>query len=106
MHRLLRVEFDAHLLHFGIRQKPDQRFVMKIDNLDAIAPWIVKIAAEWRLQFEFIFFSQFLANFGELRFVANHDPEMPHVSALDLVHFENREELMLAQFKEGIALPA
>ena len=48
-----------------------------------------------------VFFRKFLANFGHLRFIANHDPEMPHVRPLHLFHFENGEELMLAQLEEG-----
>jgi hypothetical protein len=44
------VEFDSGLLHFAIGQKPDQRFVVEIDNLDAVAPWVVEIATEWRLK--------------------------------------------------------
>src|SRR5437867_4514826 len=106
MHRLLRVEFNARLLHLAVRQKPDQRFVVKIDHLDAIAPWIAKIAAERRLQFEFVFLREFLSNLFELRFIANHDPEMPHVGALYLLNFEDREELVLAQFEKGITLAA
>src|SRR3982751_4115331 len=97
-------EFNTHLLHFRIRQEPDQRFVVKIDNLDTISPWIAKIATERWLQFEFVFLSQFLFDFFELRFVANHDPEMPHVCSLNLVHFKYREELMLPQFEERITL--
>src|SRR2546430_6977490 len=86
LHRLLRVEFNSRLLHFAIRQKPDKRFVVKIDNLDAVAPGIAKVAAERRLKLEFIFLSYLFANFLELPFVANHDPEMPHVRPLHLVH--------------------
>jgi len=48
-------ELDAGLLHFAIRQQPDKRFVMKIDDLYVIAPRVAKIAAERRLQLEFIF---------------------------------------------------
>jgi hypothetical protein len=47
--RLFR-EFDPGLLHFAVRQKPDERFIVKIDNLDPVAPGITKIAAEIRLQ--------------------------------------------------------
>src|SRR2546430_7645794 len=98
LHRLLRVEFNSRLLHFAIRQKPDKRFVVKIDNLDAIAPRIAKIAAERRLQLQFVFFSEFFPNFGQLRFIPNHDAEMPHVRPLHLFHFEKRQELILSQF--------
>jgi len=106
LHRLLRVELDAYLLYFGIRQKPDQRFVVKIDHLDAIAPRIAKIAAKRRLQFELVFLGEFLSNLLKLCFVANHDPEMPHVCPLNLVDFENGEKLMLTQFEERVAFAA
>src|SRR5262249_16783954 len=48
-------ELDTRFLYLAIRQQPDQRFVVKIDYLDAVAPRIVKIATEGRLQFELIF---------------------------------------------------
>jgi hypothetical protein len=106
LHRLLVIELDTRFLHFAIRQQPHKRFVVKIDNLNPITPGIAKVAAERRFQFQFVFLSEFLANFLQLRFVPNHDPEMPHVCALDVVDFENREELMVTQFEERIALAA
>ena len=48
---LLLAEFDAGLLHFAVGQQPDERFIVKIDNLDAVAPGIVEVAAERRLEF-------------------------------------------------------
>src|SRR5262249_46275378 len=94
-------ELDTRSLHLAVRQQPDQRFVVKIDNLDAISPWIAKIAAERRLQFEFVFLRELLSNLFELRFIANHDPKMPHVGALRFFDFEDREKLMLTQFEES-----
>jgi hypothetical protein len=79
---------------------------VKIDHLNAISPWIAKVAAERRLQFEFIFLSKFLFDFLELRFIANHDPEMAQICSLNFVDFENGEELMITQFEERIALAA
>src|SRR6476620_3159892 len=101
-----RIELDTRLLHFAIRQKPDERFIVKINNLDAVAPRVAKIAAEGRLEFQFIFLREFLSNLLQLRFIANHDSEVPHVGTLHLLNFENREELMLTQFEERIALAA
>jgi hypothetical protein len=43
-------KLHSSCLHFAIRQKPDERFVVEIDNLDPIVPEIAKIAAESRLQ--------------------------------------------------------
>jgi hypothetical protein len=101
----LPIEFDACFLHFAIRQQPYERFIVKIDHLNAISPWITKVTAKRRLQFEFVFLSKFLSYFLELLFIANHDPEMPHVSLLKFVDFENGEELMVAQFEERVTLP-
>jgi hypothetical protein len=79
---------------------------VKIDHLDAISPWVAKVAAERGLQFDFVFPGEFLSDFLKLRFIANHDPEMPHVCSLNLVDFENRQELMVTQFEERVALAA
>jgi hypothetical protein len=106
LHRLFGVEFDAGFLDFAIRQEPDKRFIVKVHNLDAVAPRIAKIAAKRRLQFEFIFFLKFLSNFRQLRFITNHDPEMANICRLHLFYLENCEELMLAQFEKGIAFAA
>src|SRR6476660_4669718 len=106
MHRLLRIEFYTRLLDFAVRQEPDKRFVMKIDNLDAIAPRVVKITAERRYQLDLVFASEFMTDFLELRFVADHDSEMAHGRPLHLVRFEDCEKLMLAQFEKGVALAA
>jgi len=102
----LSFEFDTGFLHLAIGQQPYKRFIVKIDHLNPISPWIVKVAAERRLQLEFVFPGKFLSDFLELRFIANHDPEMPHVCSLNFVDFENRQELMVTQFEERIALSA
>jgi hypothetical protein len=99
-------ERDPRLLHLAVRQQPHQRFVVKIDHLNSISPWITKIAAERRLQFEFVFPGEFLSHFLELRFIANHDSEMPHVCSLHFVDLENGEELVLTQLEERVALAA
>src|SRR5262245_9349488 len=100
----LSFEFNTRVLHFAIGQQPYKRFIVKIDHLNAIPPWIAKVAAKRWLQFEFVFFGKFLFYFLELRFIANHNPEMPRVCSLNFVDFENREELMITQFEERIAL--
>jgi hypothetical protein len=99
-------ELDSGFLYFAIRQKPDERFVVKIDNLNAIPPRIVKIAAERRLEFEFIFAGDFLAYFRDLRFVAHHNSEMSHPSGVQFSHFEDGEELVFAEFEKGVTLAA
>src|SRR2546430_4508574 len=39
--RLFSVEPDPGFLHFAVRQEPDQGFIVKIDNLNAVDPRIV-----------------------------------------------------------------
>src|SRR5262245_19710149 len=99
-------ELDAGFLHLAIRQHPYQRFIVKVDHLNAISPWIAKIAAKRWFQFDFVFPGQFRCDLLKLRLVANHDPEMPHVCPLSFVDFENRQELVLTQFEERVALAA
>src|ERR1700730_16424131 len=71
-------ELDPRFLHFAVRKKPNERFIVEIDNLDAVAPRIAKIAPKRRLKFEFIFAGDFLAHLRQLLFVPHHDAEMPH----------------------------
>src|SRR5437667_7665690 len=71
-------ELDPRFLHLAVRKKPNERFIVKIDNLDAVAPPIAKIAAERRLKLEFIFAGDFLAHLPQLLFVPHHDAKMPH----------------------------
>src|SRR5215471_15936111 len=79
---------------------------MKVNDLNAIAPRVVKIATEGRFQLEFVFFRQFPPNFLDLRFIANHDPEVPHIAPLHFFYFENGEKLVVAQSEKGVALAA
>src|SRR2546430_17242798 len=67
------VEFNAGLLDFRVGQKPDKGFIVKINDLDAITPWIAKVAAERRLQLQFVFLREFASNLLQLRFIAKHD---------------------------------
>ena len=53
-------------------------------------------------QLQSVLLDELVAHLRELRLIADHDPEMPH--ALDLIHLENRKELMVAQFEKGVAL--
>ncbi len=79
---------------------------MKIDNLDAVAPGIAEIATKRRLEFQFVFFGKFLADFGQLLFISHYDSEMAHVRRLQFFHFKNCQELVLAEFEEGVAFAA
>src|ERR1044072_4769043 len=48
------IESNAGLLYFAIWQQPDERFVVKVDNLDAIAPRVPEVAAKWRDELQFV----------------------------------------------------
>jgi hypothetical protein len=50
------LEGKAGLLDFLIRQQPNHRFVMQIDDLDSVTPWIPKVTAERRDQLNLVFF--------------------------------------------------
>jgi hypothetical protein len=77
---------------------------VKIDNLDTVAPRIPKVAAEGRLQLEFVFPGKLLSDFLQLLLVAHHDPEMPNVGGLHFLNFKNGQELVLTEFKERVPL--
>src|SRR6266403_4731062 len=79
---------------------------MKIDHLDAVAPRIVKVAAKRRLEFEFVFARDLFAHFRDLLLVAYHDSKVAHPAGMQFVHFENGEELMLAELEKGVAFAA
>ena len=36
----------SRLLHFLVGQQPNERFVVQIDHLNPVAPWVAEIAAE------------------------------------------------------------
>lgn len=76
---------------------------MQIDNLNAISPRIAKIAAERRLEFQFVFPGQLLADFFDLVFVTDHDSKVTHVRRLRFFNFENCQELMFSQFEKRVA---
>lgn len=76
---------------------------MDVYHLDSVAEGIAKITPKTGNQFQSIFVGDLLAHFGKLLFVADHDSEMAHLVGVDLVDFEDREKLVLAQFEERIA---
>src|SRR5439155_4838422 len=47
-------KFNSGFLHFAIWQEPDQRFVVKIDHLYAVAPRVAKIAPERWFEFQVV----------------------------------------------------
>lgn len=96
-------KLHSRFLDFAIRQKPDERFVVKIDNLNAVAPRIAKIAAKRRLKFQVVLLGEFFANLLELVFVPNHDPKMTHVGGLRFSDFEDGQELMFTELEESVA---
>jgi hypothetical protein len=60
---------DSHVLDFAVGQEPNERFVVQVDHLDAVAERITEIAAA----------------------------EVAHPCRLDSIHFEDGEKLMLAK---------
>jgi len=47
---------NPRLLHFAVGEEPDEGFVVDVDDLDAVAPGVAKVAAEggWGRQAELI----------------------------------------------------
>ena len=78
---------------------------MEIDHLNAVAPRIAKIASERRHQFQPILFCDLLPHFVHLLFVPDHDPKVPGAVRLELLHFEDGQELMLAELKKTSPSP-
>jgi hypothetical protein len=77
---------------------------VKIDNLYAVAPRIVKIAPKRRLKFQLVFAGNFLADFRQLGFVPHHDSEMPHPPGKFFT--SDGEKLVLAELEEGVSFTA
>src|SRR6476619_601738 len=100
------LKLDPNFLHFRIRQKPDQRFIVQIDHLDAVAPGVAKIAAKSRLQFQTVLLLHLFAHLSELFLVAHDESKMTDPVRLDLLDFENGEKLVLTQFHESVAFAA
>src|SRR5437868_8636678 len=67
---------EPGLLEFLIGKQPDEGLVVKINDLDAIAPRIAKVAAERRDEFDLILRRQLLSDLRDLVFVTDHDTEM------------------------------
>lgn len=49
-------ELDPGFLHLLIGQEPNERFVVQVDDLDAVAEGVLEIAAKSRNQLEAVFF--------------------------------------------------
>src|ERR1051326_6257956 len=70
------------LLPLLVRQQPDQRFIVQVHHLNAIAEWVTEIAAETGNQLQSVFLGDLLAHFNKLVFISHHDAEMPHLVRL------------------------
>ena len=97
---------DSGLLHFLIGKKPDERLVAQVADLNTVAPGITEIASKIRVQLQFVFLGEFPPDFLDLLCVPDHQTEMFHSIRLQLLHFKNRHELMLAEFAPGGAFAA
>jgi hypothetical protein len=97
-------ELEAGFLEFAVGEEPDEGFVVEVDDLEAVAPRIAEVAAEAFDEFQSVLLREFVADGGELGFVADHDAEV--LMAFDGIHvfaLEQSEELVLAEFEEGVA---
>src|SRR5438094_4963673 len=81
------LKLDPNFLHFRIRQKPDQRFIVQIDHLDAVAPGVAKIAAKSRLKSQTILLLHLFAHLSELFLVAPDQSKLPYPVRLPPLHF-------------------
>jgi hypothetical protein len=100
-------EFHPGLLHFTIRQQPNEGLVVQVDDLDAISPGIAKVTAKSGNQLETILVNKLFANFDNLGRVADHNPEMGVAALRDhALVLKHRQELVLAEFEEGSPSPS
>jgi hypothetical protein len=89
---------NSRFLDFPIREKPHERFIAQITHLNPITPRIPKVAAKVRMELELVLLRQLPADFLDLFRVTDHQPEVFRAIRLQFLNFENRHELMLAQF--------
>lgn len=76
---------------------------MQIDDLDPVAEGIVKVAAESGDQLEPVLLRDLLAHLSELRFVSHHDAEVPIPIRLQLLDFEDGDELMRDELEKRVS---
>jgi hypothetical protein len=76
---------------------------VEIDYLDPVAPRVAEIAAKPGQKLDPIAIDEFLADSGDLFFIAHHDAEMAVPLGPHLVDAEDGEELMFAELEEGVA---
>ena len=69
-------EFDPGFLHLLVGQEPDERLVVQVNDLDAVAEWVVEIAAETGDQGKAVLFRQFLPDLVELHFVTHDEAKV------------------------------
>src|SRR4249920_2501501 len=99
-------ELDTDLLDFLVGEEPDERFIAEIADLNSVSPGIAKIATKTRHQGKFVLVDEFLPHFLDLFLVTDHESEMLRAIRLQLVHFKDRHELVLAQLAPGGAFAA
>lgn len=98
-------EPHACLLNLAIRQQPDERLVVQVNDLNTIAPRIAKITPETGNQLQAVFPDKFVAHLGELRVIANHDSKMRAATLPDhALPFKHCQELMFAELEERVSL--
>src|SRR5579872_5126327 len=77
---------------------------MQIDHLDAVAERVMEVATETWDQLETVLFRHLIADGLELRLVAHDQAEVTDPIPLHALDFEERQELMLTDLEERIAL--
>ena len=71
---------------------------MQVHDLDAVPERIDEVAAKRRHQFDSIFGRQLLPHFGELRFVANDEPEVARSVRLSFVELRTSPKTGVRRF--------
>jgi len=77
---------------------------MQVDDLNAIAEWIEKIAPERRHRRYAVLFRELSPDLVDLFLVAHDEAEVPHPRRRGAGRFEHRQKLVLADLKKSVAL--
>jgi hypothetical protein len=92
-------------LNLAIRQQPDERLVVQVNDLNTIAPRIAEITPETGNQLQAVSSDKFVTHLGELRLIANHDSKMPAATLSDhTLPLKHCQELMFAELEERVSL--
>src|SRR5262249_42836563 len=99
-------ETNPSLLHLLVRQQPDERFIMEIDNVNPVPKWVAENTTKSRNELQPVLLCDFLSNLRQLRFVADDQSEVPSIGRRQLFYLRHCQELMFSHLKEGVSLAA